>query len=55
MLRETTLVAIDECGETVSRLCTELLRGADTSHELRTTVADLTGLLDRLARLGVSR
>jgi hypothetical protein len=55
LLRETTLVAIDECGETVSRLCTELLRGADTSRELRTAVADLTGLLDRLTRLGVSR
>jgi hypothetical protein len=48
-------VAIDECGDTVSRLCTELLRGTDTRGEIRTAVRDLTGLLDRLERLDVSR
>jgi hypothetical protein len=39
----------------VSRLATELLRGSDTRAELRTAIADLTGLLDRLERLDVSR
>ena len=47
-LPEETLVEIDECGETVSRLCTELLRGADTRPELRTAVGELLRLLDEL-------
>jgi hypothetical protein len=54
-LRENTLVEIDECGETVSRLCTELLRGSDTRPEIRVAVRELIGLLDRLDSLGVSR
>jgi hypothetical protein len=48
-------VAIDDCGDTVSRLATELLRGGDTRAELRAAIGDLTGLLDRLERLDVSR
>ena len=55
MLRENTLVEIDECGETVSRLCTELLRGSDTRPELRAAVTELIGLLDRFDSLDVSR
>ena len=55
LLRENTLVEIDECGETVSRLCTELLRGSDTRPELRAAVTELIGLLDRLDSLDVSR
>jgi hypothetical protein len=47
-LPEETLVEIDECGETVSRLCTELLRGTDTRPELRTAVGELLRLLDEL-------
>jgi hypothetical protein len=54
-LRENTLVEIDECGETVSRLCTELLRGSDARPELRAAVTELIRLLDRLDSLGVSR
>ncbi|MEA2366384.1 MAG: hypothetical protein QOE69_3315 [Thermoleophilaceae bacterium] len=53
--RETTLVAIDECGETVSRLCTELLRGTETRTELRVAVGELTEQLDRLDALDLSR
>ena len=52
---ETTLVAIDECGEAVSRLCTELLRGSDTRIELRAVLVELSALLDRLDELEVSR
>ena len=55
LLRENTLVEIDECGEAVSRLCTELLRGIDTRTELRAAVTELIGLLDRLDALDVSR
>jgi hypothetical protein len=55
LLRENTLVEIDECGETVSRLCTELLRGTDTRPELRTAVAELVRLLERLDSFEVSR
>jgi hypothetical protein len=47
-LPEDTLVEIDECGETVSRLCTELLRGTDTRPELRSAVVELLRLLDGL-------
>jgi hypothetical protein len=47
-LPEDALVQIDECGETVSRLCTELLRGTDTRPELRTAVGELLRLLDAL-------
>jgi hypothetical protein len=47
-LPEESLVQIDECGEAVSRLCTELLRGSDTRPELRTAVGDLLRLLDAL-------
>jgi hypothetical protein len=47
-LPEETLVEIDECGETVSRLCTELLRGTDTRPELRTAVGELLRLLHEL-------
>jgi hypothetical protein len=54
-VRESTLVAIDECGETVSRLCTELLRGADTRSELRGALSELASLLERLDALDVSR
>jgi hypothetical protein len=53
-VREATLVAIDELGETVSRLCTDLLRGADTTRELRSAVIELGGLLERLERFDVS-
>jgi hypothetical protein len=53
--RENTLVEIDECGETVSRLCTELLRGTETRPELRAAVRELLRLLDRLDSLDVSR
>jgi hypothetical protein len=55
LLDETTLVAIDECGERLSRLCTELLRGTDTRSEIRSTVGTLTALLERLDALDVSR
>ena len=55
LLRENTLVEIDERGEAVSRLCTELLRGTDTRTELRAAVTELIGLLDRLDALDVSR
>jgi hypothetical protein len=49
---ETTLVAIDECGDRVSVLCTELLRGTDTREAIRRELEALGGLLDSL---GVSR
>jgi hypothetical protein len=52
---ETTLVAIDECGEAVSRLCTELLRGSDTRVELHAVLAELLALLERLDASDVSR
>jgi hypothetical protein len=55
LLRENTLVEIDECGEAVSRLCTELLRGSDTRSALRAAVTELVRLLDRLDSLDVSR
>jgi hypothetical protein len=54
-MRETTLVAIDECGETLSRLCTELLRGAETRDGIRSAVAELSSLLEHLDGLDVSR
>ncbi len=55
MQRENTLVAIDECGETVSRLATELLRGGETRRELTAAVAELQRLLGQLETLDVSR
>jgi hypothetical protein len=45
---ETTLVAIDECGDRVNVLCTELLRGTDTRQEIRRELEALSGLLDSL-------
>jgi hypothetical protein len=54
-LRESTLVAIDECGETLSRLCTDLLRGKETRAGIRGALTELTGLLERLEQLDVSR
>jgi hypothetical protein len=53
--RETTLVAIDECGETVSRLSTELLRGGETRPQLTAAVGELQRLLGQLEALDLSR
>ena len=48
VLREATLVAIDDAGERLSRLCTSLLRGDATTAEVRAELESLRGLLDLL-------
>jgi hypothetical protein len=48
VLREATLVAIDDAGERLSRLCTSLLRGEATTAEVRAELEALRGLLDLL-------
>jgi hypothetical protein len=48
VLREATLVAIDEAGERLSRLCTALLRGQGSPAEAIAQSATLRGLLDLL-------
>jgi hypothetical protein len=48
VLHEATLVAIDEAGERLSRMCTSLLRGEATTAEVRAELESLRGLLDLL-------
>jgi hypothetical protein len=48
VLREATLVAIDDAGERLSRLCTSLLRGEATAEDVRAELDALRGLLDLL-------
>ena len=48
LLREATLVAIDEAGERLSRLCTALLRGEGSRAEAVAQVGAVRGLLDLL-------
>jgi hypothetical protein len=48
VLREATLVAIDEAGERLSRLCTALLRGEGSRAEAIAQAAAVRGLLDLL-------
>jgi hypothetical protein len=48
VLREATLVAIDDAGERLSRLCTSLLRGEATAGDVRAELDALQGLLDLL-------
>jgi hypothetical protein len=48
VLREATLVAIDDAGERLSRLCTSLLRGEASSADVRAELDALGGLLDLL-------
>jgi hypothetical protein len=54
LLHEMVRVAIDEAGERVGQGCTRLVRGEGSASELRALVAQLSGLLDLLARLGGS-
>jgi hypothetical protein len=49
VLREATLVAIDEAGERLSRLCTALLRGEGSRAEAIAQAAALRDLLELLA------
>jgi hypothetical protein len=46
VLREATLVAIDEAGERLSRLCTALLRGEGSRPEAIAQAKAVCGLLD---------
>jgi hypothetical protein len=48
VLREATLVAIDEAAERLSRLCTELLRGEGSRAEAIAQATAVRGLLDLL-------
>ena len=48
VLREATLVAIDDAGERLSRLCTSLLRQETTAADVRAELDALRGLLDLL-------
>jgi hypothetical protein len=48
VLREATLVAIDEAGERLSRLCTALLRGEGSRAEAISQATAVRGLLDLL-------
>jgi hypothetical protein len=48
VLREATLVAIDEAGERLSRLCTALLRGEGSPAKAIAQANAVRGLLDLL-------
>jgi hypothetical protein len=48
VLREATLVAIDDAAERLSRLCTALLRGEGSPAEAIAQAASVRGLLDLL-------
>jgi hypothetical protein len=48
VLRQATLVAIDDAGERLSGLCTSLLRGEASAAEVRAELEALRGLLDLL-------
>jgi hypothetical protein len=48
VLREATLVAIDEAGERLSRLCTALLRGEGSRAEAIAQATAVRSLLDLL-------
>ena len=48
VLREATLVAIDDAGERLSLRCTSLLRGEATAADVRAELEALRGLLDLL-------
>jgi hypothetical protein len=48
VLREATLVAIDDAGERLSLRCTSLLRGEATTADVRAELEALRGLLDLL-------
>jgi hypothetical protein len=48
VLREATLVAIDEAGERLSRLCTALLRGEGSRAEAIAQATAVRALLDLL-------
>ncbi|HEV2875241.1 MAG TPA: hypothetical protein VGW14_08835 [Thermoleophilaceae bacterium] len=48
VLREATLVAIDEAGERLSRLCTALLRGEGSRADAIAQATAVRGLLDLL-------
>jgi hypothetical protein len=48
VLREATLVAIDEAGERLSRLCTALMRGDGSRDEAVAQAGAVRGLLDLL-------
>ena len=51
VLRQAALVAIDELGETLSELCTRLLRGSASAAEVAEAVTELSELLDVLERI----
>jgi hypothetical protein len=51
LLREATLVAIDEAGERLSRLCTSLLRGQGSPAEAMAQVESVRGLLELLGEV----
>lgn len=48
LLREATLVAIDEAGDLLSRLCTALLRGEGSRAEAVAQAGVVAALLDLL-------
>lgn len=50
VLREATLVAIDEAAERLSRLCTSLLRGEGSRAEAIAQATAVRGLLDLLGQ-----
>ena len=50
VLREATLVAIDEAAERLSRLCTALLRGEGSRADAIAQATAVRGLLDLLGR-----
>jgi hypothetical protein len=52
VLREATLVAVDEAAERLSRLCTALLRGEGSRAEAIAQVKAVSGLLDLLGEDG---
>lgn len=48
LLRQATLVAIDEAGERVSTRCTSLLRETETAEAVQAALADLAALIELL-------
>ncbi len=54
LLRQASLVAIDEAGERVSARCTSLLRGTGNAESVLAETADLDGLMRLLKLVGGS-
>jgi hypothetical protein len=55
VIRELLAVALDEAGERVSDASTRLLRGEDTTAELRSSLSEASALLELLERSSAAR